>query len=149
MPRRQPIERVWALTTRVRGGHRVWTGAVDAAGRPVIGAGGHIGQNLRAQRLVWLATHGRIPRGFRLASGCQHELCLAHMELRPLGAGRGVWQRESATAKLTMATAVAIRRRFARGESRAALAAAYGVSVPAIRSVVLGHSWTITTETTK
>lgn len=67
-------------------GCHVWTGSLDAVGRPQITMGSAVDGTRHPQRvyrLVWVAAHGAVPRGYDVHHRCENPLCvnLAHLEL--------------------------------------------------------------------
>lgn len=107
-----------------------------------------VGRRVYAHRHAYQVAYGEIPRGRVVRHACDDPACInpAHLSIGSQHDNihdciarnrRNAWGRQ----RLTAADVMAIRRRFAAGESQAALRAAYGVSKGCIHAVVYHLTW--------
>ena len=131
----------------------LWTGPHDRDG---YGAAPRTGGEVRAHRVSWVLAHGPIPPGRWVLHACDVPACVnpAHLflgdhtvNMRDRSAkgrhpgfigGRG---EDNGGAKLTDEQVLAIRARWAAGESQPHLAAAYGVNPDTVSLLVRGLTW--------
>jgi hypothetical protein len=131
----------------------LWVGGRDRDG---YGLTPRIGGETKAPRVSWVLAHGPIPEGGWVLHHCDTPPCVnpAHLflgdhraNMRDRSAkGRqpafiGGAGQDNGAARLTDALALAIRERWAAGESQPRLAAEYGISVGAVGLLVRGHTW--------
>jgi hypothetical protein len=131
----------------------LWLGPRDRDG---YGLTPRLGGEARAHRVSWVLAHGPVPEGRWVLHHCDTPPCVnpAHLflgdhraNMRDRSAkGRqpafiGGAGQDNGAARLTDAKALAIRERWAAGESQPRLAAEYGVSVGAVGLLVRGHTW--------
>lgn len=108
------------------------------------------GKTVRCSRKVWEITHGPIPRGLHVLHKCDNPPCCnpRHLFLGTVKVNAedrtqkhrgyiGYGEANPAT-KWSDAEIAELRRRYAAGETRKQLAAAYKMSIPNVRKIVLG-----------
>lgn len=106
-------------------------------------------------RLSWEMAHGAIPPGMTINHTCDNPPCvrpdhlvlgtqqsnMVDMKRRGRASGGTVQGSRVGTARLTEATAAAIRAEYAQGTSKRALAQKYGVARPTIYKLLAGETW--------
>ncbi len=131
----------------------LWDGSVQANGYGRINTGA---RTIGAHRAAWTAWFGPVPAGLDVCHRCDVRCCvnpdhlfvgsravnLADMRAKGRHANpprlRGAANR---SAKLTSAQVFEIKRALAAGQTCAALARAYGVSVSSISLIRRGEHW--------
>lgn len=136
------------VCTEADGECRVWTGYRNAKGYGVIGVDG---STQIASRVAYELAHGPIPRGLVVRHKCDNPPCVNpdHLEVGThldnardmVERGRSARGENASQARLTWDQVREVRRRVAGGESRYAVARAFGVSQPSIWSIAAGESW--------
>lgn len=109
---------------------------------------GHIG----AHRYCWEITNGPIPDGLFVCHRCDNPPCVnpEHLFLGTsqdniddmVEKGRSLHGERNHAAKLTPKQVNEIRRRFAPGDTYAAVGREYGVSYGTISRIINGKAWT-------
>lgn len=113
------------------------------------------GSKVRATHISWFLHHGEWPndRGLWVLHKCDNPACVnpAHLWLGTaadnnrdaMRKGRARWVRGERhyQAKLTVEQVREVRRRIAAGETHRAVAAAFGMSAPAISAIASRRSW--------
>lgn len=166
--RRKPLkERFLRFVLKKTSGCWIWTGTKNGSGYGTIGLGGKEEGKGFAHRVAWELFHGPIPKGMLVCHKCDVKLCVnpdhlflgtyqdnvddmvrkgrnlrgatwytkRMLETRPRGSKHG-------HAKLTERKVVQIRRLFATGHNKAALARKFGVCRAMIRFIVNRRNWT-------
>jgi hypothetical protein len=145
------MERFWAAVDK-RGPDECWPwiGARTSLGYGNLNIAG---QTVSAHRFAYLLAHGSIPEGMDVLHSCDWRPCCndahlwvgTHLENMQDKARKGRAARqcgeENARAKLTGDQVRVIRARAERGEQFTALGREYGVSQPAISSIVHRKIW--------
>src|SRR5690349_8818159 len=129
-----------------------WTRGRDKDGYGEISMGGS-SKHRRAHVVAWeLANNRVVPDGHCVLHTCDNPPCVNPGHLF-LGTNLdNIWDRnnkerqargeKSSRAKLTEHKVLCIRRAYKRGESISVLAAEYGVTYNAIRSIIKRKTWT-------
>lgn len=146
-------QRFWAKVDKQDGGCWPWT-ACTVQGYGRIKIGGRRGEQLDAHRLSYEMARGPIPSALVVMHSCDNRLCVnpAHLSLGTVGdnnrdrdqKGRCSTKQgqENLAAKLTEDQVREIRRLAAgRLRTQKEIAAAHGVSVRTIESIVAGKTW--------
>lgn len=161
-PRRCPVsgrkpsahERFWARVDRSDDeGCWLWTGPIRGNGY-----GGFYVDGLAfyAHRWAYVCHYGEDPGAFLVCHRCDNPSCVnpSHlflgdhidnardMESKGRGGDRRNFGRRNGRAKITLADAATIRRRWSGGEAIAALARDFAVSTSTISDVVHRRRWT-------
>ncbi len=115
------------------------------------GAFGVDGMSARSHRVSWEIAHGPIPHGLLVCHKCDNPKCVRpeHLFLGTTAdnvadkwrKGRGPCGEKSGTAKLSEADVLSIHSRFKAGETRAEIAAGYGLDVTTIAKIITGRNW--------
>ena len=105
-----------------------------------------------AHQVVYEWEKGEIPEGLSVLHRCDTPLCVNpdHLWLGTLGdnnrdraaKGRSASGAKNGNARLTTGMALAMRDRYATGETSKSLAAEYGVNQTTVARVANGRSWT-------
>lgn len=130
------------------GGCWLWIGTKTNEGYGTI----RVGEKLCvSHRVGWELVKGPIPDGMLALHKCDNPSCVNpdHLFLGTnadnaqdkMRKGRATWGARSATAKLTEAAVLEMRRRARAGETTANLARAYGVTKSVARKAILGLTW--------
>ena len=147
---RRLAERFWAKVDRSGGPDACWpfTGRRTRKGYGSFTVAGRLAS---AHRVAYELTNGPIPKDLHALHTCDAPPCCnpAHIFLGTnldnmrdrCSKGRQARGERTAKAKLTEANVVEIRARNAAGESQAALARSFGVSVGAIAGIVHRRNW--------
>lgn len=165
---RWPVEEAQAyVRARVRddGTCWIWTKALDRTGRGQASVpkryhdrSGWRRVPMQAHKLSFLAFRGDVPEGFYVCHTCDRPACVnpEHLWIGTptenmqdmLEKGRGVFVRgeRHGRAKLTERDVREIRARHARGETRRALCAAFGVAQTTMRALLLRETWVHVTD---
>jgi hypothetical protein len=112
---------------------------------------GTTGRRYLAHRVSFAIHKGAIPTGRLVCHSCDNPSCVnpdhlflgtdAENSADMVKKGRSASRDRHSQAKLTTASATAIRREAADGVPRKELAARYGVSKSTVRSVIVGELW--------
>lgn len=126
----------------------IWRGTLTQKGYARVVRSGRV---YRVHRMVWERANGPIPPGMQVMCLCDRRDCI---NIRHLSVGtndqnvadmmrkqRQARGSKKKLAKLSEAVVPEIRRRHEAGETQATIAAAFGVSVRTIRSVVKRELW--------
>jgi hypothetical protein len=111
----------------------------------------HQGRTMLAHRVAWEKAHGPIPGGLCVCHKCDNPPC-TNVEHLFLGSyddnnqdrgrkGRTAKGSRTGQARLTEETATFAMARLLVGETQSAVAAAFGVSQPAISDLWTGLTW--------
>ncbi len=145
-----PRERFYAKTERATTGCLLWTASTQGIG---YGSFVYDGRTQRAHRVAYQIEVGPIPKGMILLHSCDQPSCVEVSHLRPgtqaeniaeaRARGRLACQRQGYPngAKLRPDGVRQIRVRLAAGDSRAAIAADFGVHVATIGDIRRGRRW--------
>lgn len=115
-----------ATHTASRHGCRVWTGATNTAGAPVITVER---KSLLVRRVVYALAHGECPAGVPITPSCRTTTCVASDHLRPYTLGEH--------AESTVSDALASRvRRLWKTETASHIAAVTGLSRDHVEKIV-------------
>lgn len=109
----------------------------------------------RAHRISWEITRGPIPRGMFVCHKCDNPPCvrpdhlfigtqkenMQDMHSKGRRQGNGLDGEKHHQAKLKVADVIEIRKRVSSGESRASVAASYGVTPENVSCIALGKTW--------
>ena len=137
-----------SVTVNKATGCHEWTAGPDGHGYGCIKV---YGKPLRTHRVAWEIANGPLPAGAVVCHRCDNPRCVnpAHLfagthadNVRDkVSKGRQARGERNGRAKLTAASAAAIRERSAAGEKRSALAAEFGVDQAVIRRIAEGMAW--------
>lgn len=152
-----PLERFLLHAVIDRTGCWLWTGDVSRGGYGVMALGGRQEDGRRttaAHRFSYEHFHGPIPEGMQVCHVCDVRNCVNPMHLwlgtnadnmadmKAKGRARSNKGEANKRALLTEQGVREIRERYsAGGETYRSLASEFGVSVPAISSVLHRRSW--------
>lgn len=117
---------------------------------------GRTAKSERAHRVSYELHHGPIPSGLFVCHRCDNRACVRpdHLFLGTnrdnvadmVAKGRQARGSQNAATKLTAADVIEVRRRYASGEAKRALARRFGVDVKAICALLDGRTWAHVTE---
>jgi hypothetical protein len=146
--RRNTVKTFWSKTRPGPGGCLLWTAGVTDDGYPQFKCRG---SQHRASRWIHEQCIGPIPDGHVMMHACDQPLCVALQHLSPGSQGHNVRDasakgriargERSGVAKLTDDAVRDIRARFAAGEEKRSIAAAYGVTRQNVGFIVRGVTW--------
>ena len=143
-------ERFWSKTNKTDGCWN-WTASVDR--KHGYGWFSVNRRMMKAQRVVWILTHGNIPSELHVLHRCDNRRCAnpAHLFLGTNGdniadrmsKGRksGARGERNGKAKLQGVEVMEIRSRLESSEQQSVIATAYGVSQQCISSIAVGVNW--------
>lgn len=151
--RPKDIERFWSKV-EVREGDDCWHWTANknwrGYGRFWIGRG-----NFQSHRFSWIIHYGDIPNGFHVLHTCDQRGCcnprhlflgtnddnIRDREAKGRGKVPNHKGKENSLAKLTEVDVIAIRQRYAGGETQKAIAREYGIYQSAVSKIVLRYNW--------
>lgn len=117
----------------------LWQRAINSAGYGAVSRNGKKGRG--AHRVYYEEHRGPIPAGMVIDHLCNVRRCVNpdHMVVTTQAGN----VRRSGAAKLTVAAVRAIRRRYAEGETQAALGREYGVDQSHVSGIVNHKKWQV------